>query len=242
MAEVVDEQLAVHVGLHVPPGLEPGHVGHRVAEGGRVADERVVRLRVDQQRVARALLLAHDRDHLADARLDHAEHLSQRERGRQVLRHAGEHASAASRMFSQMMTSRGPGRARDAATDRRRDSGRCRAARRTRRRCRELAGGELLGDGVGVAAIDGAHVLDPDVPGSVVDLDGVAAPLVQRVEDLLVNVDEDDLVAGAREDLAHEGPADVPRADLNELVHLPQPLPESVWRETGQASPSAAPW
>jgi len=69
MAEVVDKQLAIDIGGHVVFRIEPRDCGHSGLEAPPVADQRVVGLRIDTQRVSLPVLLGDQRDHLPDARL-----------------------------------------------------------------------------------------------------------------------------------------------------------------------------
>ena len=65
--------------------------------------------------------------------------------------------------------------------------------------------GQLPRGGGDVLAVDPAHVLHPDrLRLAVLDLDAVAVVLVERVDDLVDDINEDDLKAGAGEELADE--------------------------------------
>ena len=62
------------------------------------------------------------------------------------------------------------------------------------------AGRKLLRRRIHVAAVNGAHILDPHRLWRLVfDLDAVAPSLVQGLEDLVHHINEHNFVAGARE-------------------------------------------
>ena len=83
MAQVMDEQLAVHIGGHVAFRFQFGHRGERIFERPAVEDQMIIRLGEHPQRIFRALCLGHDGHHFADARFHQAHHRLKREIGGQ---------------------------------------------------------------------------------------------------------------------------------------------------------------
>ena len=223
----MNEELAVNIRLHVVFRRHARHVRDRIFEAALVENQFIIRLREDPERVLPRVLVFHHRYHLADARLDEADQRVKRviggEKRAQMLAHEFRDIAVIFGHDDVEGNRAAFAEAAGQAERERRENMRQRAFAHRRRHDGRLR--DFPAHGFGVAAMHAARVFDQDcLIRLVVALDNhaVFAPLVQRVNQRVVDINKDRFVLGARKKLADKRSPDIssPKHDKRICAHI----------------------
>ncbi len=218
MAQVVDVELAVNIGAEIGLQIESLDLGHGADKGLAVGNDPVVGLAPDLERIARAHLGGHDRHHLADTGRNEADAPGEVETRGQA---GGQRLTREPDDVVEVLAEEDRDRPRAL-----RQSGRHRAQHggqgiRAHRGADQVGTRHRRSHGRAVArgdAVHAPHLQHGRRAGRQIVLDHhpVAMPLLQGGDDGGGGVDEEDLVAGAREERADERAADIAGAEVDD--------------------------